>query len=108
MAADTSTGRRPGVYFDDGAEEQLVHEYTDADYELDDIFHSLGLGRLETGDGRTVIVLEQDEVRRLKVLADAESFDHPEDFILMCLDIHRFALTLAPGAHRFHEQLPDC
>jgi len=40
-------------------------------------------------------------LRRLKVHADAESFDHPEGFIEMCLDIYRFGDETAGDPLRF-------
>jgi len=101
--ADESTN---GVYCDDGSGTgRLVHEYAEEDYDLADIHRCFGLGRLETAGGRRALSLDGKEIRRLKAMADAESFDHPEDFILMCLDIFRFASPLGPGPHRFIEHL---
>ncbi len=85
-------GKTPGVYFagDTGAPE-LVHEYQDGDYLLEDIAELFALGELQP-DGALVVL--RDQLRSLKVRADAESFDHEEGFIEMCLDIWRF------GSHR--------
>jgi len=102
MAEDFTSG----VYYADvSGSERLVHEYTDADYDLADINGCFGLGSVEAVSGSLAITLDAAEIRRLKVAADAESFDHPEDFILMCLDIHRFAADLGPGPHRFIERV---
>lgn len=85
-------GKTPGVYFaaDTGAPE-LVHEYQDGDYLLEDIAELFALGELQP-DGALIVL--RDQLRSLKVRADAESFDHEEGFIEMCLDIWRF------GSHR--------
>jgi len=94
-----------GVYSPnpDGVD-QLVHEYTGEDYGLDDIHLLFGIGQPESpldGDDEFILVLEDREIRQLKVMADAQSFDHPEDFIIMCLDIHRFAAGCGAGPFRF-------
>lgn len=103
---DVTDQTTSGVYCDDGSgAERLVHEYTDEDYDLEDIHRCFGLGRLESDDGGLALSLVGDEIRRLKVMADAQSFDHPEDFIIMCLDIFRFASSLGPGPHRFIERV---
>ena len=101
--ADKTTN---GVYGSDGSGvERLVHEYTDEDYDLEDIHGCFGLGRLQTVDGHRALLLDDKEIRRLKVMADAQSFDHPEDFIMLCLDIFRFASPLGPGPHQFIERV---
>ncbi|MFZ0486072.1 MAG: hypothetical protein WAL83_03670 [Arenicellales bacterium] len=84
--------------------DQLAHEFTGEDYGLDDIHLLFGIGQPESpldGDGEFILVLEDREIRQLKVMADAQSFDHPEDFIIMCLDIHRFASGRGTGPFRF-------
>ena len=103
--ASGATNNPGGVYaVDQSGRTRLVHELTEEDYGLADIHDSFGLGRLEALDrGGVEIALDGGEIRWLKVMADAESFDHAEDFIQMCLDIHRFASPLGPGPHRFRE-----
>ena len=70
----------------------LVHAYTDEDYELFDIVELFALGTMERSAAQEdpVFSIQRGDLRRLKVQADAESFDHPEGFIEMCLDIYRF------------------
>ncbi|MDH3317216.1 MAG: hypothetical protein OER43_15825 [Gammaproteobacteria bacterium] len=78
----------PGVYFSgESGKQELVHEYLDGEYALDDVAELFAFGKLED-DGSLVVL--RDELRPLKVRADAESFDHEEGFIEMCLDIWRF------------------
>ncbi len=90
-------------YSDELGIEQVVHTYVDDDYDLEDIHMLFGLGRLEPNDDdRITITLTGSEVRNLKVLADAQSFDHPEGFITMCLDIHAFAADRGEGPFVFH------
>lgn len=105
MSDKSPEGLAEGVYLmnPDGAN-QLVHEHTGEDYGLDDVYLFFGIGRPESpldGDGDFVLVLDDAEIRQLKVMADAHSFDHLEDFITMCLDIHRFASGRGAGPHRF-------
>lgn len=70
----------------------LVHAYTDEDYELSDIVNLFSLGTMERSAAHQdpVFSIARADLRRLKAQADAESFDHPEGFIEMCLEIHRF------------------
>lgn len=70
----------------------LVHAYTDDDYELSDIVELFALGEMTRAAANPdpVLSIGHADLRRLKVQADAESFDHPEGFIEMCLDIYRF------------------
>ncbi len=87
-----------GVYFlsEDGSR-ALVHEYVDGDYELADIVELFGLGEpTPAGAGNQPgLVLPRADLRKLKVNAHAESFDHDEGFIEMCLDIWRFGELVA-------------
>lgn len=89
----------PGVYTKDAdGNVQLVHAYQGGDYGLEDISDNFQLGRLELplqGD-ETVLSLDAAELRRLKTMADAYSFDYEEGFIEMCLEIQRFAFS-RPG-----------
>lgn len=90
-------------YRDKSGIEQVVHTYVDDDYDLEDIHMLFGLGQLEpNGDARITITLTGSEVRNLKALADAQSFDHPEGFITMCLDIHAFVADRGEGPFVFH------
>jgi hypothetical protein len=75
-----------------------VHRYQGGDYGLEEIAEYFQLGQLESaeGDADTVIVLSAAEMRDLKVMADAHSFDYEEGFIEMCLEMQRFAANL-PG-----------
>ncbi|MGQ0663345.1 MAG: hypothetical protein ACT4P2_07110 [Pseudomonadota bacterium] len=96
---DETTGAREGVYAagPDG-EPVLVHHYQGGDYALEDVVEFFELGRLEpsaAGEG-SVLVLTAKEMRQLKTMADAYSFDYEEGFIEMCLDLHRFAAAY-PG-----------
>lgn len=87
---------------DDAGREQLVHEYSDEDYALEDIQSLFGLGDLAAGtDGRVELVMSGSELQTLKALADAQSFDHPEDFITMCRDLHEAAAGQGEGPFRF-------
>ncbi len=91
--------RAPGVYArgTDGSE-RLVHLYQGGLYDLGDIAEIFRLGTPEDGEneGETVLVLNRKDLRTLKTMADAYSFDYEEPFIEMCLEMHRFALE-APG-----------
>jgi hypothetical protein len=85
MNADSE--REPGVYSADG---ELVHRHQGGEYRLADIVACFELGRVEKAAGQTRLTLDAREIRQLKTLADAYSFDYEEGFIEMCLDIHRF------------------
>ena len=86
----------PGVYSGDAhGRPRLIHAYQDGDYGLEDIVELLGLGRIADG-GRpdwVGVVLTDKEMRELKVMADAYSFDYDQEFIEMCLALHRFSTT---------------
>ena len=89
----------PGVYFvTEGAAPVLVHEYGDGDYLMRDIAELFVLGDLQP-DG--TLIVRQQELRPLKVRADAESFDHEAGFIEMCLDIWRFGTEKGEESLRF-------
>jgi hypothetical protein len=85
MSADAD--REPGVYSASG---ELVHRHQGGEYRLADVVACFELGRVEMATEQTKLVLDAREVRQLKVLADAYSFDYEEGFIEMCLDIHRY------------------
>ena len=99
--SDTIT---PAVYsIDAGGPPQLVHLYQGGEYGLGDIVTQFQLGRLESSqrEGEIVIALSAKEVRELKVLAYAYSFDYEEGFIEMCLDMQRFAAKKSLETFRF-------
>ena len=93
-----------GVYSAIGHEPaMLVHAYQGGDYGLEDIPELFQLGRLEPGENadQTVLILTAAEVRELKVMADAYSFDHPAELIEMCLEMKRWADGRPADAYRF-------
>lgn len=93
-----------GVYcLDADGYPTLVHAYTDDDYELADIAELFALGGMEPASGQPgpVFSIPRADLRHLKVQADAESFDHPQGFIEMCLDIYRFGDQTAGDPLRF-------
>lgn len=92
------TENTPGVYYLRApGKKLLVHSYIDEDYELADIAELFGLGQLtpDPDNAGSRLSLSRIDLRKMKVQADAESFDHPVGFIEMCLDIYRFAEELA-------------
>ncbi len=70
-----------------------VHRYQGGDYGLEDIPELFNLGRLESGPDDAVVrvALSADEIRELKVMADAYSFDFDVGLIDLCVDLYRFA-----------------
>ena len=93
----------PGVSaIDERGELTLLHEYHDGDYSLEDLLEEFGLGRADgdSENGDAVIVLNAQEIREIKVNADAYSFDYDEGFIEMCLDIDRFAGAMSEESVR--------
>lgn len=106
MSGDSPGQKVDGVHFTDSAgQEHLVHEYTAEDYDLGDIHVLFGLGRLASQSADEVVLVVNDrEVRTLKVMADAQSFDHPADFIAMCLDIHGFLAERGEGPFTLHAE----
>jgi hypothetical protein len=98
-----SQDQAPGVYaIDDDGELTLLHEYQDEEYSLEDLLEAFGFGRMEgdSENGDTVVVLDPQELRELKVNADAYSFDYDEGFIARCLDIERHSSGAADGGVR--------
>lgn len=83
----------PGVYAVKAAGGVLVHRYQGGDYRLEDVIANFELGRIDQDND--ALVLDAHEVRQLKSMADAYSFDHEEGFIEMCLDIHRYTAESA-------------
>ncbi len=96
--------RAPGVYAR-GADgrDRLVHLYQGGDYDLGDIAEIFRLGTPGDGENEddTALVLNRKDLRTLKTMADAYSFDYEEPFIEMCLEIHRFALEVPGETVRF-------
>lgn len=91
-----------GVYaVDAGGHATLVHEYQSGDYGLEQVHELFHLGQLKTSSEHDPIrlALEAQEMRDLKTMADAYSFDYEEEFIEMCQAMARFAA--AHPAERF-------
>jgi|AntRauTorcE11897_2_1112592.scaffolds.fasta_scaffold15122_2 hypothetical protein len=70
-----------------------VHRYQGGDYALEDIPELFQLGRIvsELEDPSVRLALRADEIRELKVMADAYSFDFEVGLIDLCVDLYRFA-----------------
>jgi hypothetical protein len=93
-----------GVYSADAnGKAKIVHRYQGGDYGLEEVVAYFELGQIEPAehDGETVLVLTAKEARKLKVMADAHSFDYDEGFIEMCLEIQRFTANLPADTFRF-------
>jgi hypothetical protein len=104
MTDDSENDLALGVYSTDASGEQrLVHQYEDGDYGLEDIYCHFELGELESTDPseNTIIWLSDTELRELKVMADARSFDFEEGFIEMCMDVQRFGADIAAERVKF-------
>lgn len=72
---------------------RVIHEHAGGDYGLEDIPELFQLGRVVAdAEGRECVALRAGEIRELKVLADAYSFDFEPGLIELCLDLHRFAI----------------
>lgn len=94
----------PGVYWSPAAGEALlIHAYQGGPYRLVDVFGLWRLGRIEGGAaaGESVLWLDREELRRLKTLADAFSFDFEQGFIEMCHAMARFAAGRPDEIFRF-------
>ncbi len=99
MASDPAAPDPPRVYGTDAdGPTVLVHSYQGGEYRLTEIIDFFQLGRLQpaAGQDHPALVLNRRELRTLKTMADAFSFDYEEPFIEMCHEMHRFALGL-PG-----------
>jgi hypothetical protein len=93
-----------GVYSTDAnGNLRLVHRYQGGDYGIEEIVEYFQLGEVERSekDGETVVVLNTKEMRELKTMADAYSFDYEEGFIEMCLEMGRFTASLSADKYRF-------
>ena len=96
----------PGVYgIDPEGNSQPIHLYQEGDYALEDIVEYFQIGRLEPDarSGATVLVLTGREMRELKVMADAYSFDYEAGFIEMCLELYRFSTAHPADTFRFRD-----
>lgn len=94
MAHDPGNTDVPGVYATDASGRRVrVHVYQGGDYGLGDIVESFQLGAREPAPGseETMLVLTARELRQLKTMADAYSFDFDEEFIEMCHALAEFA-----------------
>lgn len=69
-----------------------VHAYLDDDYTLEDVLELLAIG---SRCGAGCVEFTRHELRMLQITAHAQSFDHAEEFIRMCLDI----AALEPAPH---------
>ncbi|MFQ5983238.1 MAG: hypothetical protein ACE5KS_07680 [Woeseiaceae bacterium] len=93
-----------GVYSTDAdGKMRLVHRYQGGDYGLEGIVEYFQLGSLESAEakGHTAVVLPATEMKELKIMADAHSFDYEEGFIEMCLEMQRFVANLPGDSFRF-------
>lgn len=81
----------------------LVHRYEEDDYGLEDIPGRFGLGQTGSSQDDACMVLELslEQLKQLKVLIDAQSFDHEAGFVEMCLDMYRFGVNDSRGDFRF-------
>ena len=93
----------PGVYLvtSDGALRQ-VHLHQGGEYMLTDIIEFFELGTAIEELAVDILEFNRKELRELKAMADAYSFDYPQEYIEMCLEMHRGALTLDGDLVRFY------
>ncbi len=82
-----------GVYaIDPDGVEHLVHLYQGGPYNLADVKSLFDVGRVEeTSEPGQILSVPRRELRALKTMADAYSFDYEEGFIEMCQQMVRFA-----------------
>lgn len=100
---DTPDDTEHGVYTrgPDGLSVR-IHLYQGGNYILEDITALFELGEnIAAEDGLPSIRLTNEEVRRLKAMADAYSFDYEDGLIELCLDIHRFAQASPAERYQF-------
>ena len=98
------TALDPGVYARGGdGKQRLVHLYQEGDYRLADIVEFFQLGKLEEAGGakKAMVVLTGKELQTLKTMAATFSFDYQEEFIEMCLEMTRFAASVAAAPDAF-------
>ena len=85
--------------------DRVVHHHDGGEYGLEDIpeLFQLGAAEPETGE-RERLRIRAEEIRELKVLADAYSFDFEPGLIGLCLDLHRFAVTRPETEFTFEQR----
>lgn len=85
--------------------ERPLHEHSGEDYGLADIPELFQLGRVvpDAGD-RERVRLTAGEIRELKVLADAYSFDFEPGLIELCGELHRFAVDRREDEFEFLQE----
>ncbi len=84
-------------------DDRLVHRYQGGDYGLEEVAEYFQLGEIEAteSEDETILLLTKKELRELKMMADAHSFDYEEGFIEMCLEMQRFAAIRSDEKFRF-------
>lgn len=94
-----------GVYArDPDGRWRLIHSDRGGDYHLHDIREAFAMGTAgQDEDGTPLLALTDREVRQLKALADAQSFDHDPDLIALCADIHLFAQEARQPRYTFRQ-----
>ena len=95
----------PGVYArDPNGRWHLIHEDRGGDYHLHDIREAFMIGTAgEDPDGMPILALRYADVRQLHALAQAQSFDHDEDLIALCIDIYNFATQAQQEHYEFRQ-----
>ena len=73
----------PGIYCNIDAVDRLIHEYRNGEYRLADVNEYFQLGNLDCGE-QMRLTLTRHELRQLKLMVDAYSFDYDEGFIELC------------------------
>jgi hypothetical protein len=85
--------------------EQPLHEHSGADYGLADIPDLFRIGRIVPDAGeRERVRLTAAEIRELKVMADAYSFDFEPGLIELCGELHRFAVDRREDEFEFVQE----
>ena len=71
------------------------------------MFDLAGFGVIEqVSGGITKITLTQAEIRQLKAWSDAYSFDYDQEFIEMCLALHRYTHAASADEILFFANFP--
>lgn len=84
----------------------VVHQDQGGEYELIHIHAFFQLGEPDRDEqGRDILNFDAASLKKLKTLADAYSFDYEEGLILLCLDLHRYALANPRESYRFLDDL---
>lgn len=85
--------------------DRVVHHHDGGDYGLEDIPELFQLGSADPSAGSAErLRITADQIRELKVLADAYSFDFEPGLISLCLDLHRFALGRSEAEFTFEQR----